>query len=88
MFYVKTKINEGTYFTTEITDENVYTSCIDCGRELQIDLDEAVVEGHLDLFGLGMRCETCSYRHALQHRGEPWAEQLIADYQASNASKG
>ena len=24
MFYVKTKINEGTYFTTEITDESAY----------------------------------------------------------------
>lgn len=82
MYYVKTKINEGTCITTEITDENTYTVCIDCGRELQVDLDEAIVDGHIDLFGLGMRCEECSYKHALEHRGEPWAEQLIADYLA------
>lgn len=82
MFYIKTKINEGTCITTEITDENTFTACVDCGRELQIDLDEAIIDGHLDLFGLGMRCEGCSYKHALQHRGEPWAEQIIAEYRA------
>ena len=82
MFYVKTKINEETYIVTEITDENTYTRCIDCGCEIQIDLDEAVIDGHLDLFGCGMRCGDCSYKHALQHRGEKWAETLIADYRA------
>lgn len=82
MFYIKTNINEDTCITTEITDENVFTTCVDCGRELQIDLDEAVIDGHIDLYSTGMRCEACSYKHALQHRGEPWAEQLIADYPA------
>lgn len=82
MFYVKTQVNEDTYTTTAITDENVYTNCIDCGHEIQVDLDEVIVDGHLDLFGTGMRCEDCSYRHALQHRDAPWAEMLIADYKA------
>lgn len=82
MFYTKTKINEGTYITAEITDKNTFTRCVDCGCEIQVDLDEAIVDGHLDLFGLGMRCEDCSYRHALQHRDAPWSEMLIADYEA------
>lgn len=82
MFYTKTKINEGTYITTEITDENTFTRCVDCGHEIQVDLDEAIIDGHLDLFSTGMRCEDCSYKHALQHRDEPWAEMLIADYEA------
>lgn len=82
MFYIKTKINEGTCVTTEITDENTFTRCVDCGHKIQVDLDEAIIDGHLDLFGLGMRCEDCSYKHAMRHRGEPWAEQLIADYEA------
>ena len=60
MFYIKTKINEDTCITPEITDENTFTTCVNCGRELQVDLDEAVIDGHLDLFGLGMRCEECS----------------------------
>lgn len=82
MFYTKTKVNDGTYITTEITDENPFTTCVDCGHEIQVDLDECVVDGHLDLFGTGMRCEECSHKHALQNRGEPWAEMLIADYEA------
>jgi len=27
-------------------------------------------------------CEDCSYKQALPHRGEAWAEQVIADYLA------
>lgn len=82
MFYIKTKINEGTYITTGITDENTFTRCIDCGQEVQVDLDDMIVDGHLDLYGSGCRCEECSYKLATGHRGEPWAEQLIADYTA------
>lgn len=82
MFYVKTQANEDTCTTTTITDENTFTTCIDCGHEIQVDLDEVIVDGRLDLFGTGLRCEDCSYKHALRNRGEPWAEQLIADYKA------
>ncbi len=82
MFYIKTKINEETNIVTMLTDENTFTTCIDCGCELQIDLDEVIIDGHLNLFGTGMRCEECSYKRALQHRGEPWAEQVIAEYPA------
>lgn len=82
MFYVKTQVNEDTYITSTITDENVYTTCIDCGQEMQVDLDEMVIDGHIDLYGLGCRCETCSYAHALKHRDQEWAEMLIADYEA------
>lgn len=80
MFYVKTKVGEGTYLTTKITDENTFTRCVDCGCEIPVDLDEVIIDGHLDLFGTGMRCETCSLRHAQAHRDEPWAEQLISDF--------
>lgn len=83
MFYVKTKLGEGVTLHTEINDTNTYTTCIDCGQEVQVDLDEMIVDGHLDLYGLGCRCEACSFKHAQGHRGEPWAEQLIADYKAA-----
>jgi len=49
MFYLKTKIGEGVEITAEITDENVYSRCIDCGREVQTPLDEEIVDGCLDL---------------------------------------
>ena len=79
MFYIKIRLGEDTTLRTEITDENTYTTCIDCGDEIQIDLDEVIVDGHLDLFGLGIRCDACSRKYALQHRGEPWAEQVLME---------
>ena len=82
MYYVKAKINEDSCITTTITDENVFTTCIDCGNEMPVDLGDMIVDGHLDLFGMGCRCEECSYKHAMKHRGEPWAEQMIADFPA------
>lgn len=85
MFYVKTKIGEGCTLRTEITDENTYTICIDCGNEIQIDLDEVIIDGHIDLYGMGVRCEECSYKHAEKHRGEPWAQQILREkYGESN----
>lgn len=83
MYYVKTKISEGTYITTTITAENVFTTCIGCGNEIPVDLDDMIVDGSLDLYGTGFRCEECSYKHAMKHRSEPWAEQLIAEHLAS-----
>lgn len=80
MFYTKTKINEETSITTMITAENVFTTCIDCGQEIPVDLDEMIVDGHLDLYGMGCRCGDCSYKHALKHQGEPWADMLIAEH--------
>ena len=79
MFYVKTKIGEGCTLRTEITDENTYTICVNCGDEIQVDLNEAIIDGCLDLFGMGMRCEECSYKHAEKHRGELWAQQILME---------
>ncbi|MBD5154037.1 MAG: hypothetical protein HDT15_11385 [Oscillibacter sp.] len=80
MFYTKTKINEETSITTLITAENVFTTCIDCGNEISVDLDGMIVDGHLDLYAMGCRCEACSLEHAKKHRGEPWANMIIAEH--------
>ena len=34
MFYVKSQIGENSAIVTEITDENVFTRCPDCGSEI------------------------------------------------------
>ena len=44
MFYVKSEIGEGVTLRTEITSENTFTTCSDCGREVAIDLNEAIVD--------------------------------------------
>lgn len=61
MFYVKTQIGANTAIVTEITDDNVFTRCPDCGDEIRIDLNDVIDEdGQLDLIGLGVCCPECS----------------------------
>ncbi|WP_297294239.1 hypothetical protein [uncultured Oscillibacter sp.] len=43
-----------------IEDDNVYTRCPRCGKEMQIDLGDAVIDGALDLYGTSWYCERCS----------------------------
>lgn len=84
MIYVSQQLDDFTTLNVEITPENTFTKCSDCGRETQIDLNDAVVAGVTDLFGIRWRCESCSCRNALKHRGEPWAEQIIAEHRADH----
>lgn len=58
MFYVKTKVNDETTITTEITDENVFTCCPECGKEFAVDLSE-VLTNDGDLFGTAVYCTEC-----------------------------
>lgn len=59
MFYVKTKINEETTITTELTDENVFTICPECGKEFEIDLYD-VFSNDGDLYSTAIYCTECS----------------------------
>lgn len=43
-----------------IEDDNVFTQCPRCGKEQQIDLADAVIDGALDLYGTSWYCEKCS----------------------------
>lgn len=70
MFYTKAKIGEGTQLITEITDENVFTHCVECGVELQVDLVELASDEHFDLCGTGICCSRCSckrWKGAVRH---------------------
>ena len=75
MYYVK---HEGEEIAIE--DTNTFTRCGMCGREMAVDLGECVVDGALDLYSTSWFCDDCSYERALQRRGEPWAEQVIAEH--------
>lgn len=64
MFYVKSEIAEGVTVRAEITDENVFTICPDCGIEHQVDLADVVDEdGKLDLFSTAICCTACTKKH-------------------------
>ena len=60
MFYIKTKQYSGKTITTEITDENVFTRCPECGREMPIDLAEIFADGEGDLFSTQIFCAACT----------------------------
>ena len=63
MFYIKTRIGKETQLTTDITDENVFTRCVECDAELQVDLVELASDEHFDLYSTGICCSRCSYKH-------------------------
>ncbi len=59
MFYLKTKINDETSIVTELTGENVFTFCLDCGKEFEIDLHDVFADGG-GLYGTAVYCAECS----------------------------
>ncbi len=59
MFYLKTKMNDETTITTELTDENVFIICPECGKEFAIDLYD-VFSNDGDLYSTSIYCAECS----------------------------
>jgi hypothetical protein len=61
MYYVKSRINGGE-IEIEINDENVFTRCIQCGREVPVDIVEEIkANPDFDLYGTGRLCnKECS----------------------------
>ena len=60
MFWIKTDIGNGISIKAEINDDNIFTTCPECGEEHQVDLQDAVIDGKLDLYGIRVYCEACS----------------------------
>lgn len=68
MFYLKTNLSTGKTIKTDITDENVFTRCAECGREQPIDIAEVFTLGGGDLFSTSIICAACAAnRHAARH---------------------
>lgn len=58
MFYVKTKINDETTIRTELTDENIFTTCPGCGKEQKIHLNDIIfIKG--ELYASTVYCDKC-----------------------------
>lgn len=62
MFYVKEKLSDAADVIVEITDENVFTRCPGCGKEVNIDISELFSDGESDLYGTAVYCEECSQK--------------------------
>jgi hypothetical protein len=70
MFYVKTNLPDGMAITTEITDENVYCRCPDCGKEVGVDLAEVLAGCDGDLYGTAVCCTGCTRKRLREVRHE------------------
>lgn len=68
MFYLKTKLATVKVITTDITDENIFTLCGECGRELPVDLAEVFADGEGDLFSTSILCSSCTRRRPDKRR--------------------
>jgi hypothetical protein len=71
MFYVKTELTEGVTLKTEITSENVFTECPNCGKELNADLVDILGDGNGDLESTKLYCCECSEKLTDSLRKEP-----------------
>lgn len=59
MFYIKHE-SDGVTVKAEITGENVFTICPECGREHAVDLSELFKGGGADLYSTAVYCPECS----------------------------
>ena len=60
MFYTKTVMHGRITIISEIHDNNVYTTCPGCGRELSVCLADVFADEEADLEGTVIFCEACS----------------------------
>jgi hypothetical protein len=68
MFYIKSKLRNGETVKTDITDENVFTCCPECGRELLVDISEILSDGEGDLFSTNIICCACTKKRHVKNR--------------------
>lgn len=61
MFYVKSHLNSETPIEIELTADNIFTNCHECGTEYCIDLEELLRNGG-DLCSTKVYCSDCSAR--------------------------
>lgn len=61
MFYVKTKISDDVEVKVDLYDDEIYTQCPKCGKEIQVETGELnqVLENG-DLANSSLYCENCS----------------------------
>ena len=63
MFYIKTSINDNVEMKIDIYDDEIYTQCVKCGKEIQVPtevLQEVLENG--DFASTSLYCEECSKR--------------------------
>ncbi len=65
LFFVKTRISNECEIKAEITDENVFCRCGECGTEFAVDLmywADLIAEEGIGCYGHTVYCEECTQK--------------------------
>lgn len=61
MFYVKTNLNKNIEIKVDLYDDEIFTQCPKCGKEIQVDNETlANILKDADLSSTSLYCEKCS----------------------------
>lgn len=61
MFYVKTNLNKNIEIKVDLYDDEIFTQCPKCGKEIQVDNETlANILKDADLIGTSLYCVECS----------------------------
>lgn len=61
MFYVKTNLNENIEIKVDLYDDEIFTQCPKCRKEIQVDNETlANILKDTDLANTSLYCEECS----------------------------
>lgn len=61
MFYVKTNITDDVELKVDLYDDEIFTQCANCGKEIQVETEElrqVLQDG--DLTSTSIYCKNCS----------------------------
>ncbi len=61
MFYIKTHISDNVEIKVDICDDEIFTQCYECGKEVQVEremLKKILEDG--DLVNSSLYCKECS----------------------------
>ena len=61
MFYIKTNISDNVEIKVDLYEDEIYTQCPKCGKEIQIEAEEiADIVREQGLASTSVYCEECS----------------------------
>ena len=66
MFYVKATLAEGVEINIDLTGENVFTRCLDCDKEINVDIFEDAHNTEICPYTTSYVCRECT----LKRKGE------------------
>ena len=62
MFYIKENLNGTASISVEISNENVYCHCPQCGTEVPVDLSVFWTAENFDIFNSAVYCDACTQK--------------------------